>query len=103
MQSYISYRRGRIFNSVTFFLFLPLPCFITKNIGDYRKYDIFYNFPFTENMIFPVKCGKSRQYDIYAERFYENVIFHAAWIILPYVKDNYEIFEKKIAYHQFNL
>ena len=27
--------------------------FVTKNIGNYRKYDIFFNFCFTENMIFP--------------------------------------------------
>ena len=31
----------------------------------YGKYDIFVN------------CGKSRKYDIYVERFYENVVFHA--------------------------
>ena len=31
----------------------------------YGKYDI------------SVNCGKSRKYDIYIERFYENVVFHA--------------------------
>ena len=27
--------------------------FVAKNIGNYRKYDIFFNFRFTGNMIFP--------------------------------------------------
>ena len=40
-----------------------------------------------ENMIFSlifvlrskfyVNCGKSRKYDSYVERFYENIVFHA--------------------------
>ena len=37
-----------------FFIIKILPYwFVTKNIGNYRKYDIFFNFCFTENMIFP--------------------------------------------------
>ena len=35
----------------------------------YGKYDI------------SVKCGKSRKYDIYVQRFYENVVFRAVWYI----------------------
>ena len=65
MQSYISHRRGRVFNPLIFFFFfviILLYWFVTKNIG---KYDI------------SGKCGKSRKYDIYVERFYENVAFHA--------------------------
>ena len=56
MQSYISHRRGRVFNPLIFFFFfviILLYWFVTKNIGNYRKYDIFFNFRFTENMIFP--------------------------------------------------
>ena len=56
MQSYISHRRGRVFNPlISFFLFcyyLALLIFM-KNTGNDRKYDIFVNFRFTENMIFP--------------------------------------------------
>ena len=37
-----------------FFIIKILPYwFVTKNIGNYRKYDIFFIFCFTENMIFP--------------------------------------------------
>ena len=80
MQSYISHRRGRVFNPlVSFFLFcyyLTLLIF-TKNIGNYRKYDIFFNFRFTENMIFRTNAENLENNDIYIQRFYENVVFHA--------------------------
>ena len=56
MQSYISHRRGRVFNPLIFFFFsfdiILLYWFVTKNVGNYRKYDIFFNFRFTENKIF---------------------------------------------------
>ena len=79
MQSYISHRRGRVFNPlISFFLFcyyLTLSIFM-KNIGSYRKYDIFFNFRFTENMIFPTNAENLENNDIYVQRFYENVVFH---------------------------
>ena len=65
MQSYISHQRGRVFNPL-FFLFLSLSCFINllqKNIGNYRKDDIFFNSRFTEN-IFPSNAEN-----------HENIIF----------------------------
>ena len=74
MQSYISHRRSRVFNPLIFFFsFLSLSCFIDL----LRKIT-----EIIENMIFSLifvlrNCGKSRKYDIYVERFYENVIFHA--------------------------
>ena len=40
------------------------------------KYDIFFNFRFTENTIF-LTIAENQENDIYAERFYENVVFHA--------------------------
>ena len=37
-----------------FFIIKILPhWFVSKNIGNYGKYDIFFHFRFTENMIFP--------------------------------------------------
>ena len=51
MQSYISHLRGTIFHHLIIFLIKILP-YVTKSIGNYRKYDIFFNFCFTEN-IFP--------------------------------------------------
>ena len=58
MQSYTSHRRGRLFIHLIFFFFSVIILVywfisITKNIGNYRKYDIFFNFRFTENTIFP--------------------------------------------------
>ena len=50
---------------------------LLKNNENYRKYDIFFDFRFTEKYDISVNCGKSRKYDIYVERFYENVVFHA--------------------------
>ena len=65
MQSYISHRHGRVFNSLIFFLvIILLYWFVTKNTGNYRKYDIFFNFRFTENTIFPSNAEN-----------HENVIF----------------------------
>ena len=40
------------FNQLFIIEILPY-WFVAKNIGNYRKYDIFFNFRFTGNMIFP--------------------------------------------------
>ena len=55
MESYISLPCGTVFNLlVIFFVIIMVYWFVTKeNIGNYRKYDIFFNCRFTENMIFP--------------------------------------------------
>ena len=53
MQSYISHLPGTVFNALI--IFLSLSCSIDlflKTLGNCRKYDIFFNFCFTENMIF---------------------------------------------------
>ena len=43
-------------------------------ISFYGKYDI------------SVNSGKSRKYDIYVERFYENIVFHAVVLIKSFIK-----------------
>ena len=55
MQSYISHPRGTVFyHLINFFIIKIFPySFVAKNIGNYRKYDIFFNFRFTGNMVFP--------------------------------------------------
>ena len=63
------------FNQCFIIEILPY-CFFPKNIGNYRKYDIFFNFSVTENMIFS-SIAEYQENIIYVERFYENVIFHA--------------------------
>ena len=56
MQSYVSHSRGTIFNPLIifffFFVIILLYQFVTKNIKNYRKFDIFFNFCFTVNKIF---------------------------------------------------
>ena len=59
--------------------------FVAKNIGNYRKYDIFFNFRFTGNMIFPSIAEVSRKYDIYVKLLNENVVFHAVVMFFPYI------------------
>ena len=53
MQYYISHRRGRVCNSlIIFFSFLSLSCFIDL-LQKILEVDVFFNFCFTEKMIFP--------------------------------------------------
>ena len=54
MQSYISQPRGGLlYHLINFFMKILPFWFVMKNIGNYRKYDIFFDFCFTGNMIFP--------------------------------------------------
>ena len=54
MQSYISHPRGRVFyHLINFFIKILLFWFVIKNIGNYRKYDFFFDFRITENTISP--------------------------------------------------
>ena len=55
MQSYSSHPHDTVFyHLINFFIIEIFPySVIAKNIGNYRKYEIFFNFRFAENMIFP--------------------------------------------------
>ena len=51
---YLSSAQYSILSFNQLFIIEILPYwFVAKNIGNYRKYDIFFNFRFTGNMIFP--------------------------------------------------
>ena len=81
MQSYISHRRGRVFNPLIFFFFfviILLYWFVTKNIGNYRKYDIFFNFRFTENMIFPSNA-ENHENMIFTFSVFTKMLFFMQW------------------------
>ena len=52
MQSYISHPRGTLFNSLISLCHYLVLLFVTKNVGNYRKYHFFFNFRFTEKIIF---------------------------------------------------
>ena len=71
--------RGTVFYHLVifFFVIILLYWFVTKNKKNYRKYDIFFNFRFTENMIFPSIAENQEKYDIYVEHFYKNIVFRA--------------------------
>ena len=77
---YIPHRRGRAFNPLIFFSFsviILLYWFVTKNIGNYRKYDIFFNFRFTENMIFPSNAENHENMIFKLSVFMKTFFFHA--------------------------
>ena len=48
-----------------------------KNIENYKKYDIFFDFRFTENMIFTLSV------------FFENAVFHAVMLMQEFLKVPY--------------
>ena len=48
-----------------------------KNIGSYRKYDIFFNFHFTNNMIFPSIAENSEKMIFTLSVFTKMLFFHA--------------------------
>ena len=54
MQFYISHPRGTVFyNLISFLSSKPCPIHLLRKISEIvRKYDILFNFRFTENMIF---------------------------------------------------
>ena len=78
MQSYIFHPRIRVFYHLIHYLSSKsCPIDMLQKLSEIienilfslifvlRKYDI------------SVNCGKSRKYDIYVDRFYENGVFHA--------------------------
>ena len=72
---YLSSARYSILWFNQLFIIAVLPYwYVAKNIGNYRKYDIFFNFRFTEIWYFR-QLGKSKKCDVYVERFYENVFY----------------------------
>ena len=81
MQSYISHRHGRVSNpQIIFFFFFVISCFIDllqKNIGNYRKYDIFFNFCFTEN-IFP-SVSENYENMIFTLSVFTKMLFFIQW------------------------
>ena len=72
MQFYISHPCGTVFyHLINYLSSKSCPIDLLRKITE-----------IIENMIFSLifvlrNCGKSRKYDIYVERFYENVVFHA--------------------------
>ena len=92
MQSYNSHPRGTVFYYFINFFYKHLALLIC-----YEKYRELYFlcFPFYGKYDISVSCRKTRTYDIYVERFYENVDFHAvcaSWIfsLFFYVVGNNE-------------
>ena len=64
--------KSNFFIKIFFFLF------VMKNIGNYRKYDIFLNFRFTENMIFP-SIGENPENLIFTLIVFSKMLFFMQW------------------------
>ena len=75
---YISHRGGTLFNPLIiffyFFVIILLYWFVTKNIKNYRKYGIFFNFRFTENMIFP-SIAENHENMIFTSSVFTKLLF----------------------------
>ena len=52
--------------------------FVAKNIGNYRKYDIFFNFRFTQNMIFPL-IAENQENMIFTLNVFTKMLLFMKW------------------------
>ena len=52
--------------------------FVAKNIGNYRKYDIFFNFHFTQNMIFPL-IAENQENMIFTLNVFTKMLLFMKW------------------------
>ena len=76
---YLSSAWYNIFSFNQFFIIKILPCwFVTKSIGSYRKYNIFFNFRFTENMIFP-SIAENQENVIFTLSVFTKMLFFIQW------------------------
>ena len=57
-----------------FIIKILLYWFVTKIIGNYRKYDIFFNFRFTENMIF-LQIAENQENMIFTLSVFTKMLF----------------------------
>ena len=65
------------FNQLFIIEILPY-WFAAKNIGNYRKYDIFFNFRFTGNMIFP-SIAENQENMIFTLSVFTKMLFFMQW------------------------
>ena len=65
------------FNQLFIIEILPY-WFVAKNIGNYRKYDIFFNFRFTGNMIFP-SIAENQENTIFTLSVFMKMLFFMQW------------------------
>ena len=78
MQSYIFHPRGTVFyHLINYLSSKSCPIDMLRKISEIIENMIFSLISVLRKYDISVNCGKSRKYDIYVERFYENVVFHA--------------------------
>ena len=76
---YLSSLRYSILSFNQLFIIEILPYwFVAKNIGNYRKYDIFFNFRFTGNMIFP-SIAENQENTIFTLSVFTKMLFFMQW------------------------
>ena len=67
------------FNQLSIIEILPY-WLVAKNIGNYRKYDFFFNFPFTGDMIFSL-IAENQENMIFKLSGFTKVLFFTQWYI----------------------
>ena len=78
MQSYISHARVTVFyHLINFLSSKSCPIYLLRKILEIIENIIFSLIFVLQEISYFVNCGKSRKYDIYVKRFYENGVFHA--------------------------
>ena len=76
---YLSSLRYSIWSFNQLFIIEILPYwFVAKNNGNYRKYDIFFNFRFTGNMIFP-SIAENQENTIFTLSVFTKMLFFMQW------------------------
>ena len=81
----MSHKDGAVFYDLINFFIKVLPVwFVMKNIRNYRKYDIFVNFRFTENMIFP-SIAENPENMIFKLSVFSKMLFFMQWKTWSYV------------------
>ena len=86
MQSYIPHWRGTVFNLIIIFPLLSVPCFIDLLRKTSKKYNIFFNVRFTENMIFALGV-------------FTQMLYFMQWVIKSY-NEQIKTISKKINYEK---
>ena len=83
------------FNQCFIIEILPY-CFVAKNIGNPRKYDIFFNFCFTETMIF-LSIAESQENMIFTLNIFTKRLFFMRCVLFCFLVQLSNIFWKAIA------
>ena len=93
---YLSSLRYSILSFNQLFIIEILPYwFVAKNIGNYRKYDIFFNFRFTGNMIFP-SIAENQENTIFTLSVFTKMLFFMQWENMLFLNHEQRFIVRKV-------